>query len=99
MARIKQIRLRAEQSGVKGFSPSQNRPYCIWDPPSPIPNGYPSYLPELKRPGRDVYHSTPYTAKLKNEWRYTYTSPTCLHCVGRGTFTFHPTYKMGSPIM
>jgi hypothetical protein len=37
--------------------------------------------PGVKRPGRDADHSPPSSAKVKNAWRYTSTSPIRLHGV------------------
>jgi len=46
--------------------------------------------PELKRPGRGVNHSLSSNTKVKNEWSYTSTSPTCIHGVDRAISTFIP---------
>jgi hypothetical protein len=43
-----------------------------------------SYLirtPGTKRPGPQADHLSPYSAKVKNAWRYSSTPPTCLHDV------------------
>jgi hypothetical protein len=37
--------------------------------------------------GSEVDHCPPYSAKVKNEWRSTYTPSVCLHDVGRDNFT------------
>jgi hypothetical protein len=42
----------------------------------------------LKWPGRDVDHSPPNTAKVKNKWSYISTPPDCLHDVYRENFTY-----------
>jgi hypothetical protein len=45
-------------------------------------------LSRVKRPGRDVDHSPPSNAEVKNEWSSTSTAPTCLHGVDRDKLTF-----------
>ena len=84
--------------GAKVF-PFSKSPILALGPPISISSGYPSYLPEVKRPGRDFYHSTPHRAKVKNECRYTSNPPIYLHDVGGHNCTFYPTYIMGTPIM
>ena len=42
----------------------------------------------VKRPGLEVDHSSPSTAEVMNEWRYTSNHPTCLHGVDGDNFTF-----------
>jgi hypothetical protein len=42
----------------------------------------------VKRPGLEADHSHPFNAEVKNEWRYTYIPPVCLHGVHRDNFTF-----------
>jgi hypothetical protein len=37
-------------------------------------NGHQVYFPGLKRPGREVDHSVPSSAKVKNDWSYTCTA-------------------------
>jgi hypothetical protein len=44
--------------------------------------------PGIKRPGREVHHSTPSSAEVKNEWSYTYPPLICLHSLYREHFTF-----------
>jgi hypothetical protein len=46
--------------------------------------------PGLKRPGRGVNYSLSSNTKVKNEWSYTSTFPTCIHGVGKETSTFIP---------
>jgi len=41
-----------------------------------------------KRLGHEVDHSTPSTAKVKNEWNFTSSPPLRLHVVDRNNFTF-----------
>jgi len=38
-------------------------------------------LPEAKRPGREVNHSPPYSAEVKNERSYAFSPPICLYDV------------------
>jgi hypothetical protein len=42
----------------------------------------------VKRPGREVNHSSPCSAKVKNEWSYTSIPFHCPHGVDRERFTF-----------
>jgi hypothetical protein len=42
----------------------------------------------LTRPEREVDHSPPYSAEVKNEWGYTSTSSICLHEVKNNNSTF-----------
>jgi hypothetical protein len=46
-------------------------------------NEYRCSFPGVKRPERDVDHSSPSSAEDKNEWSYTSTSPTCFHSVDK----------------
>jgi hypothetical protein len=48
---------------------SPYRPDRLWDPPSPLSNGYWRLFPLVKRPGREADHST--RAKVKKTWIYT----------------------------
>jgi len=57
------------------------RPYRPWDPPSLLFNGHQGSFPEIKRPGREVNHSLPPSAKVKNEWICTSTPLMCCHGV------------------
>jgi hypothetical protein len=41
----------------------------------------------VKRPGREVNHS-PFSTKVKNEWKYAFAAPVCLHGVGGYNLTF-----------
>jgi hypothetical protein len=87
-------RLRAGRSGVRipaevrDFSFLQNLPYLLWGLVSLVFNGYQGSFPGVKRPGREVNHSPPSSAEVKNEWSYTSTPPICLHCVDRENFAF-----------
>jgi hypothetical protein len=42
----------------------------------------------VKRPRREVDHSSPPRAEVKNEWSYTFAPPICLHGVDRDNFAF-----------
>jgi hypothetical protein len=44
-------------------------------------------LPGVKRPGREVDHSPPSKAEVKNEWSYTSISAICLNDFDRDNFT------------
>jgi hypothetical protein len=39
-------------------------------PPSLLFNGYRVYFPGAKRPSREVKHSSPFDAEVKNVWSY-----------------------------
>jgi len=41
-----------------------------------------------KQSGHEVIHSPSSNVKVKNEWSYTSTPPTCLHYVSMGSFIF-----------
>jgi len=45
-------------------------------------------FPGVKRPGREVNHSPPTSAKAKNEWSYTSNPPSRLHGVDRKNLLF-----------
>jgi hypothetical protein len=51
-------------------------------------NEYQCYFPGMKRPGRDVDHSLPPNAEVKNDWNYTSTPPTQRYSVYRKNFNF-----------
>jgi len=53
-------------TGTKDLSPK--RPHHLWGPPNLLFSGYWCSFPELKRTGRDVDHSAPSSAGVKNEW-------------------------------
>jgi hypothetical protein len=73
----------------KRFYPSPKRPDRLWSPSSLIFNGYRGSYPGVKRPGREVKSSPLFSAKVKSEWRYTYTATICLYSVDRENFTFY----------
>ena len=52
-------------------------------PTQPLFNEYRRSFPWLKRPRREVRHSSPSSSAIKNEWRCTSTPPLCLHGVDR----------------
>ena len=43
---------------------------------------------EIKRSGREAYHTPSYGAEVTNMWSYTSTPPLCLHGVYTDTFPF-----------
>ena len=45
-------------------------------------------FPGVKRPGREVHHSSPSSVKVKNEWSYTPSPPIFHHGVDRDSFIF-----------
>ena len=45
------------------------------------------FLPRVTRPEREVYHSLPSNAEVKNEWRNTSAPPIYLYCVNKYNFT------------
>ena len=47
-------------------------------------------FPGLKRPDREVHHSCPFSAVVKNEWSCTSTPAICLHGVTETTFCLFP---------
>jgi len=56
-------------------------------------HGYQRSFPGVKRPGREVDHSSPCSAKVKSKWRYTSAPSIYLQNVERESFTFF-TFKM-----
>jgi len=62
---------------------SPKRSDGLWGPPSLLFNAQWGFVPEVKRLGRDFDHLPLSSAKVKNEWSYTSTPPTCLHGVDR----------------
>ena len=54
----------------------------------------------LRRPGREINHSLPSSAEVKNEWRYVAIPLTCLYGAAKGNFTsiftLHPSVHIGS---
>jgi len=56
----------------------QNRSDLLHGPPNPLFNVYWSYFPQVKWLERQDDHSHRMPG-VKNEWRYTFSPPTCLH--------------------
>ena len=50
------------------------------------------YFPGVKRPGREVDHSPPFSAEIKNEWGSTFAPLVCLHSVYRESCTYYYYY-------
>jgi len=56
--------------------------YSALEPTHFLSNGYRRLLPlEVKRPEREVDHSPPFSAEVKNAWKYTSTALISLHGV------------------
>jgi hypothetical protein len=68
-----------EQSSNSGrrFSSFPKRPDWLWTPASLLFSGYLDSFPGVRQPGRDVDHSPPPSAEVKNERGYTST-PSCM---------------------
>jgi len=50
-------------------------------------NGYQGHFPRVKWSGNLAdHHSPPSSAKIKNEWSYTFTFPTCLYCMHKDSW-------------
>ena len=68
--------IRGSNSGRgKRFLSSPKRPNPLWGPTSPLLKGNQGSFQALTRLGREVNHSPPSIAYVKNEWSYTSTSP------------------------
>jgi hypothetical protein len=71
---------------VQGSIPSKDKtflssPKCsdwLRGPPSLI-NGYQGFFRRGPAAGHEGIHSPPFSAKVKNEWNYTYTTPIGVH--------------------
>jgi hypothetical protein len=91
---IRVTRLRAGRCGVrisakcKRFSSPPKRPDRRWVASSLLSNWYQVCFPGIKRPGREVNHSRPSSAKVKNKGRSTSSFLLCLYDVDRENFTF-----------
>jgi hypothetical protein len=46
------------------------------------------WVPGAERQGRELNHSLPSSAEVKNEWSYTSTPSICLHAVDKDNRTF-----------
>jgi hypothetical protein len=62
--------------------------YRLWGPPNLLYCGHWSSFPGIKLPGREVNHSPPSSAEVKNEWGYTSVPPVYPHGVERKDFIF-----------
>jgi hypothetical protein len=60
--------------GSRIFS-SPRRPDRLWGPPNLLSNGYRHSFSGVKRPAREVHHSSPSSAEVKKMWIYTSTPP------------------------
>jgi len=69
----------------KRFFSTPNRPHRSWGPPS----GQWGSFSGVKRKGREVSHSAPCSAEVKNEWSFTSAFPKCLHDADRENFTVY----------
>jgi hypothetical protein len=81
---------------VRGSNPSvgdicRAHPDRLCGPPSYL-FMYRGFFPAVKWPGREVNHSSPSVAEVKNEWIHTSTVPICLHGLDREKFTFLSTW-------
>jgi hypothetical protein len=65
-------------------NPFPKRPDHLWGSPNLLFSGYWCYFLELKRTGRDIDHSTPSSAGVRNDWIYTST-PLCSFMSWKGT--------------
>jgi hypothetical protein len=85
------IRLRAWRSGVQIRAGSRN--FSLQNvqtdsgPPSLLIQWVRGFCPGVKRSGREVNHSLPSGAEVKNEWGCTSSSPVCLRDVDRESLT------------
>ena len=86
-------RFRSARSGVRIPATIRNIsvPPNAWVPASFIQGfiRYRSSFPRVKRPGRDLDHSHPSSAEIKNGWRHTSTPPICLYGMDRDKFTIY----------
>ena len=57
----------------KRFSVLHNHANQFWGPYNLLFNGWQCSFPGAKWPGREIDHSSPYSAEVKNEWGYTST--------------------------
>ena len=73
-------------TGVRDYSLLQN----LQIGSASLVNGYQGPCVGKKRPEREVNHSPPFSAQVKNEWSCTSTLAICLHGLGReGVITFY----------
>jgi hypothetical protein len=76
-------------------SPSKPALGSTW----PLFSVYRGSFPGVKRLGREVQHSLPSSAEVKNEWSCTTTPPMCLHILTRKILRVYATdtYKNWTP--
>ena len=68
----------------KRFVLPKNSPHQLWGPTTHLFNGYWGSFPEVERPERQVYHSPPSSAEVKNSYRYA-TTPIDAFMACKGT--------------
>jgi hypothetical protein len=61
----------------------------LWGPAGILFNRYRYFFPGVRRPGREVDHSSSSTAEVKNEWSYTSAPPISPNGVRRDNFTLY----------
>ena len=71
---ISNERVLISDGGEETLCPPE-RPVQIWVPLILAFNGYWGYFARIKRPGREVDHSSPSNADVKNEWICASTPP------------------------
>jgi hypothetical protein len=80
---------RSNTGRANRFFSSPKRSHRHWGPPNLLFNGYHYCFPGVKRLEREVGHSHPSSAQVKNEWSYISASPLYLHSVDRDNFFTH----------
>jgi hypothetical protein len=86
----------AERSGVRLQAGTRNsfsfpkRRDRLWGPLSLLCNNYRGYFLGPKRLWRDLYHSPPSSAKVKNVWSFNSSPPPYVFMVWTGTSPFVP---------
>jgi hypothetical protein len=80
------IHVTGTPAGAKGFSSSKTSRRAMV-PTQPRTESVPGFLPRVKGPVCEVYHSPSSSAKVKNMWSYTSTPNKCLRGVGRDSFS------------
>ena len=64
---------------IKQCFSSPNRPIQLRGSATLLSNGYQSSFPGIKRPGREVGHSTPFSDDVQNECSYAMALSMCLY--------------------